>query len=88
MQKYSVAYAKGTLFNPKSQKALMGKYGEELIIHAGKEGNVQYLTKEISVIPADLTEKMLDMVYHPSNLFKGLVKRKEFERFLEKNIEI
>ncbi len=65
LQKYSVAYAKGTLSNPKSQMALTDEYGEELIFHAGSNGNVQYLTKGSRVIPAEVTEKLMKLAYEP-----------------------
>lgn len=55
-----VAYAKGTTNNPKDQLALIDELGEELVLTPGQNGRLQYLAKGASVIPADLTERLME----------------------------
>ena len=53
-------YAKGTLGVPRSDFAVVDEDGyEELIMHAGKDGRIEYLTKGSSVIPHDITENLM-----------------------------
>lgn len=61
-------YAKGTLGVKKNQWALIDELGEELVLHAGANGKVEYLTKGSSVIPADLTERWTDLVMNPQEV--------------------
>ena len=61
-------YAKGTLGVKKDQWALIDELGEELVLHAGANGKVEYLTQGSSVIPADLTERWTDLVMNPQEV--------------------
>lgn len=54
-------YAKGTLGVPYNQLALIDELGEELVLHAGNNGKLQFLSKGSSVIPADITENLMKL---------------------------
>lgn len=54
------AYAKGTLGTKKDELAWIDEMGlEELVMHAGPNGRLEYLSKGTSVIPADLTSNLM-----------------------------
>lgn len=55
------AYAKGTKGVDKDQVALIDELGEELVLHAGPNGKLQYLTKGSGVIPADITANLMKL---------------------------
>lgn len=58
--RYLYGYAKGTLGVSRSDFAVVDEDGyEELILHAGQNGRVEYLTKGTSVIPADITKNLM-----------------------------
>lgn len=54
-------YAKGTLGVKEDQIALIDELGEELVMHAGPDGRLQYLSKGSSVIPHDITENLMQI---------------------------
>ncbi len=60
------AYAKGTIGTDSDQWAWIDEIGEELVLHAGSDGKLSYLTKGTSVIPADLTEKLMGLAVDPT----------------------
>lgn len=66
------AYAKGTLGTKKNEVALIDELGEELVLNADGSGKLRYLTKGSSVIPADITEKIMDIVTDPTSIFDGV----------------
>ena len=53
------AYAKGTTGVKENQLAWLDELGEELVLNAGPDGRLQYLTKGTSVIPATLTDNLM-----------------------------
>lgn len=53
-------YAKGTTGVNKDQLALIDELGEELVMHAGQNGKLEYLTKGSAVVPADLTSNLME----------------------------
>ena len=55
------AYAKGSLGVSKDQLALIDELGEELVLHAGPNGKLQYLTKGTGVVPADITANLMKL---------------------------
>lgn len=55
------AYAKGSKNIDKDQIALLHELGEELVLHAGKNGKIEYLTKGSGVVPADLTKRLMNL---------------------------
>ena len=66
------AYAKGTLGTKKDQLALIDELGEELVLNADGSGKLRYLTKGSSVIPADVTEKIMDLALDPTSIFDNV----------------
>lgn len=58
-------YAKGTMGIDEDQWAWIDEIGEELVLHAGNNGKLQYLTKGTAVIPHNLTEKLMDLAMNP-----------------------
>lgn len=60
-------YAKGTLGVPEDQFAFLDEIGEELVMHANN-GRLSFLTKGTSVIPADLTERLMDLAMNPQSM--------------------
>lgn len=52
-------YASGITETEKDQLALIDELGEELVMRAGANGKLEYLTKGSSVIPADLTANLM-----------------------------
>lgn len=59
-------YAKGTTGVANNQLAWIDELGEELVLHAGDDGKLAYLTKGSGVIPADLTEKLMNLALDPT----------------------
>lgn len=64
-------YAKGTTGTSKNQWAITDEYGPELTMYATKEGNLSYMRAGSTVVPADITKKLLSMVdeYQPNLTF-------------------
>lgn len=54
------AYAKGSKKIDEDQLALIDELGEELVLNAGENGKLQYLSKGSGVVPADLTERLME----------------------------
>ena len=54
------AYAKGSKKINEDQLALINELGPELVLHAGKNGNLEYLTAGSGVVPADLTSNLME----------------------------
>ena len=59
-------YAKGTTGVKNDQFAWIDEVGEELVLHAGSDGKLAYLTKGSSVIPSNLTKKLMDLAIDPT----------------------
>lgn len=60
------AYASGTLGTNKDELALIDELGDELVVHA-QNGRLSYLSKGTGVVPADLTEKIVDLALDPTS---------------------
>lgn len=54
-------YASGTKGVSKDQLAMLDELGDELVLHAGKNGRLEFLTKGTSVIPSDITENLMKL---------------------------
>lgn len=54
-------YAKGTKKIQNNQLAMLDELGDELVLHAGKNGRLEYLTKGTSVVPADITSNLMKL---------------------------
>lgn len=57
-----MAFAKGTLGTKRDQWALTDEtqYGDELVLIPGKDGNLSFMRKGTSVVPADLTANLME----------------------------
>lgn len=66
-----VGYKHGTLGVPDDQWAWIDEIGEELVLHAGDDGKLSYLTKGTSVIPSNLTERLIDLVADPTKVLEN-----------------
>lgn len=55
----AAGYAKGTLGTKKDELALIDELGEELVMHAGPDGKLMFLSKGSSVIPSNITENLM-----------------------------
>lgn len=62
------AYAKGSKNINEDQLALLHELGDELVLHAGENGKLEYLTKGSGVVPADLTERLMDLAMNPQDM--------------------
>ena len=64
-------YAKGTRRTRDDEFAWIDEIGEELVLHADGRGRLAYLTKGSSVIPADLTSKLMDLALDPTQTLEN-----------------
>lgn len=55
------AYAKGTKGVTEDQWALLHELGDELILSAGPNGKLQYITRGTAVIPHDISENLMEL---------------------------
>lgn len=61
-------YAKGTTGVDEDQWALLDELGEELVLNAGPDGRLQYLSKGTAVLTHDLTERLMDLAMNPQEV--------------------
>ena len=59
-------YDKGTLGVKDDEFAWIDEIGEELVLHADGSGKLAYLTKGSSVVPADITKKLMSLAVDPT----------------------
>lgn len=64
------AYAKGTTGVDKDQFAWIDELGEELQLVPGKNGRLEYMKKGTSVVPANLTERLIDIAMDPQSMLE------------------
>ena len=81
-------YAKGTPGTPQSALALIDELGEELVLNAGPNGRLQYLTKGTSVIPADITKKLMDLALDPTEVLERSRPHANANMSVASNIEL
>lgn len=63
------AYAKGTKGVKKDQLAWIDENGlEELVLNAGPDGRLQYLSKGTSVLNSDITERLMNLAMNPQEV--------------------
>lgn len=65
------AYAKGTKGVKENGLSLIDELGEELVVHS-QNGKLAYLSKGTGVVPADLTEKLMDIALDPTSIFDDI----------------
>lgn len=73
---YSSFYAKGTLGTKKDQWAITDEYGPELTMYATPEGTLSYMRAGSTVVPANETKKILEIVdnYNPDMMNNNVVR--------------
>ena len=62
------AYAKGSLSIPEDQWAWIDELGEELQLVPDGNGRLSYMKKGTGVVPADLTERLMDLAMNPQEV--------------------
>ena len=70
-------YAKGTTGTSKDQWAITDEpqFGDELVLIPGVSGNLSFMRKGTSVVPADITKRIFDLAQTPTNeLGNNLIK--------------
>lgn len=66
------AYAKGTNKIGKDQLALLNELGPELQLAAGSRGNLEYVKYGTSIIPSDVSEKLINLALDPASIFDDM----------------
>ncbi len=74
-KKLYIPYKNGTLSVPRDSLALIDEAGEELVLHANEHGKLTRLTKGSSVIPADITERLLAWAQNAPDIFSSNLRR-------------
>lgn len=64
-------YAKGTKGTKNDEWAWINETGEELVLHAGANGQLAYLTKGTGVIASDLTERLMQLAIDPTKVLEN-----------------
>lgn len=82
------AYAKGTLGINKNQLALIDELGEELVVNADGNGRLSYLTKGTGVVPADLTEKIMNLALDPASALDGVIPKTRIPSVTANNFDV
>lgn len=71
-KKFKLAgYAKGTTGVKNNQFAWIDELGEELVLRAGPDGKLSYMTKGTGVVPSDLTSKLIDLALDPTQVLEN-----------------
>ena len=84
-------YAKGTMGISKDQWAITDEpqFGDELVLIPGASGNLSFMRKGTSVVPADITKRIFDLAQTPTNeLGNNLVKVSIPDISTNNNIEL
>lgn len=74
---YKKKYAKGTISTKKDQWAITDEpqWGDELTLVPGKDGNLSFMRKGTGVVPAKLTERIMELaMQNPSDMSGTIVK--------------
>lgn len=61
-------YAKGSKGIDKDQWALIDELGDELQLVPGENGRLEYIKKGTGIVPADLTERLVNMAMNPQEM--------------------
>lgn len=62
------AYAKGSKGVDKDQWAIIDELGEELQLVPGENGRLEYVKKGTGIVPADLTERLMNLATNPQEM--------------------
>ena len=82
------AYAKGTLGTKKNEWALIDELGDELLVNADGNGRLSYLTKGTGVVPADLTEKIMQLALDPSSVLDEAIPKTRVPSVTANNFDV
>ena len=63
-----MGYAVGSKKIKEDQLALIDELGEELVLHAGPNGRLEYLTKGSGVLTSDMTERLMNLAMNPQDM--------------------
>ena len=61
-------YSKGSLEIPEDQWAWLDELGEEMQLVPGANGRLEYVKKGTGIIPASLTERLMDLAMNPQEV--------------------
>lgn len=61
-------FAKGTNSARKDQWAIIDELGDELQLVPGNNGRLEYIKKGTGIVPADLTQRLVDMAMDPQDM--------------------
>lgn len=82
------AYARGTIGTTKDQWALIDELGDELLVNADGNGRLSYLTKGTGVVPADLTEKIMNLALDPASALDGVIPKTRIPSITANNFDV
>lgn len=82
------AYARGTLGVKNNQWALIDELGDELLVNADGNGRLSYLTKGTGVVPADLTEKIMNLALDPASALDGVIPKTRIPSVTANNFDV
>lgn len=62
-------YAKGTTGTPRDEWAITDEpqFGDELVLVPGKDGNLSFVRKGTGIVPADMTQKLVELAQIPTS---------------------
>ena len=62
-------HAKGTTSTPRDEWAITDepKFGDELVLVPGNDGNLSFMRKGTGIVPADLTQKLFELAQIPTS---------------------
>ena len=65
----AAAFAKGTTGTSSDQWAITDepRFGDELVLVPGKDGNLSFMRKGTGVVPADMTQKLFELAQIPTS---------------------
>ena len=81
------AYAKGLSKANKDQWALINELGAELQLVPGKNGNLEYIKYGTSIIPHDISEKLINFAKEPTYSFDDMKPNMPSPRVETKNFD-
>lgn len=81
-------YASGVNKVKEDQIALIDELGEELVVHTDGRGRLKYLEKGSGVVPADLTERLIDFATDPASVIDSMAPSIKAPRITSQNFNI
>lgn len=81
-------YASGVNKVKEDQIALIDELGEELVVHTDGRGRLKYLEKGSGVVPANLTERLIDFATDPTSVIDSMAPSIKAPRITSQNFNI